>query len=135
MYERPFVLWAERAGFTVAFLTQMDLHHAGVADGNRRSAAWALIASLKCLVFIGHCEYWSWEMRDAVDTFLDSGGKVFRGAGNFWWQIRLEDGDDDTADPAVQVCYKCAVPLATNTAAVIATPARDGALTRVLRSP
>lgn len=47
-------------------------------------------------------EYWSWEMRDAVDTFTAAGGMVARLAGNFFWQVRFED------DGATQVCYKYA---------------------------
>jgi hypothetical protein len=39
-------------------------------------------------------------MRDAVDQWLDQGGNVARFAGNFGWQIRLEDGG------ITQVCYK-----------------------------
>jgi len=39
-------------------------------------------------------------MRDAVDSFLDDGGRVARFGGNFLWQIRLEN------EGRTQVCYK-----------------------------
>ena len=39
-------------------------------------------------------------MRDAIDGFLDSGGRLARFAGNFYWQTRLEDNGRR------QVCYK-----------------------------
>ena len=39
-------------------------------------------------------------MRDAADAFVESGGRVARFAGNFLWQIRLEDKGRR------QVCYK-----------------------------
>lgn len=40
---------------------------------------------------VEHDEYWTAQMRDTVDAYVDEGGKVMRLAGNFMWQIRLED--------------------------------------------
>ena len=88
-YEAPFVRWAERNGYQMDFATQLDIH----ADP-------ALLENYKCVAIVGHCEYWSWEMRDAIDRYVDSGGHIARFAGNFAWQIRVED------DGARQVCYK-----------------------------
>ena len=51
-------------------------------------------------VFVGHDEYWTWEMRDAVDRYVERGGRAARFAGNFMWQTRLE------RDGKAQVCYK-----------------------------
>ncbi len=88
-YERHFVDWAEAAGYAVDLATQQDLHfRPEVLEGYR------------CLVIVGHDEYWSWEMRDAVDAFVERGGRVARFAGNFLWQIRLED------EGRRQVCHK-----------------------------
>ena len=53
-----------------------------------------------CVVFVGHDEYWTWEMRDAVDRYVERGGYAARFAGNFMWQTRLE------RDGKAQVCYK-----------------------------
>ncbi|RVD40864.1 hypothetical protein EN746_32395, partial [Mesorhizobium sp. M8A.F.Ca.ET.023.02.2.1] len=53
-----------------------------------------------CAVFVGHDEYWTWEMRDAVDFYVERGGHAARFAGNFMWQTRLED------EGRRQVCYK-----------------------------
>ena len=53
-----------------------------------------------CVVFVGHDEYWTWEMRDAVDAYVERGGHAARFAGNFMWQTRLED------EGRRQVCYK-----------------------------
>ena len=39
-------------------------------------------------------------MRDAIDAYVDSGGRVARFAGNFLWQIRLQDAG------RTQVCHK-----------------------------
>ncbi len=88
-YERHFVIWAEGEGYSVDVISQTDLQ-----------ARPELIDLYRCLVFVGHDEYWSWEMRDALDGFVDRGGRVARFAGNFLWQIRLEQ------DGRRQVCYK-----------------------------
>ena len=106
MYEQPFVEWAEAEGFSVVFLTQMDLHEAGLDQPRPAAAAAAAAAAqmldrVKCLAMVGHCEYWSWEMRDAVDRYIDQGGHVARFAGNFWWQVRIQ-GDHSEE----QICYK-----------------------------
>jgi hypothetical protein len=88
-FERHFVAWAESEGYAIDMVSQTDLHlNSGVLDGYR------------CVVCVGHDEYWSWEMRDAVDAFIERGGRVARFAGNFMWQIRLE------REGRRQVCYK-----------------------------
>jgi N,N-dimethylformamidase beta subunit-like protein len=92
-YERPFVCWAERAGYTFDYLTQHDLHLEPGA-----------LAGYETVVIVGHDEYWTWQMRDAVDEFVDGGGLLARFAGNFTWQVRLsEHGDQQTCfkDPAL----------------------------------
>ncbi len=88
-YERHFVRWAERSGYALDLVSQYDLQLRP-----------DVIEDYPCLVFIGHDEYWSWEMRDTVDAFVEQGGRVARFAGNFMWQTRLED------DGRRQVCYK-----------------------------
>ncbi|MDQ3900308.1 MAG: hypothetical protein M3319_07620, partial [Actinomycetota bacterium] len=88
-YERPFALWAEQEGVQLDVLTQHDLH----LDPDA-------LTPYACAIFVGHDEYWTAEMRDAVDAFVDGGGHVARFGGNFLWQVRLE------ADATVQVCYK-----------------------------
>ncbi|ROM83262.1 hypothetical protein BK652_13000 [Pseudomonas brassicacearum] len=80
-YERLFMVWAEQQGYTVDILTQDDLHHDPHA-----------LEGYGCAVFVGHDEYWTQEMRDHVDAFVEGGGNVARFAGNFMWQIRLENG-------------------------------------------
>ena len=88
-YERHFIRWAVAAGFEVDIVSQYDLQLR--AD---------VIEDYPCLVFIGHDEYWSWEMRDTVDAYIEAGGRVARFAGNFMWQTRIED------EGRRQVCYK-----------------------------
>lgn len=88
-YERHFVRWAEQAGFTVDIVTQGDLHR----DPE-------ILDDYRCAVIVGHDEYWSRPMREAVDDWVDRGGRLARFGGNYFWQIRLEE------DGSRQVCYK-----------------------------
>lgn len=88
-YDSHFFRWAERAGYAVDLASQHDLHFTPeILDG------------YDCIVCVGHDEYWTWEMRDAVDRYVDRGGHATRFAGNFMWQTRLED------EGKRQVCYK-----------------------------
>ena len=88
-YDSHFFRWAERAGYAIDLASQHELHFAPeILDG------------YDCIVFVGHDEYWTWEMRDAVDAYVERGGHVARFAGNFMWQTRLED------EGRRQVCYK-----------------------------
>lgn len=88
-YERHFARWAEAEGFDVDFVTQHDLE-----------AEPDLLDRYKCAIFVGHDEYWSANMRHAVDRFTDAGGRIARFAGNFLWQTRIED------EGRSQICYK-----------------------------
>ncbi len=88
-FDRHFPRWAVGSGFDVDIVSQYDLQLRP-----------EVIEDYPCLVFIGHDEYWSWEMRDTVDAYVEAGGRVARFAGNFMWQTRLED------DGRRQVCYK-----------------------------
>lgn len=88
-YERNFVCWAQQQGIEFDVISQYDLHN----DPN-------LLTPYQCAVIVGHDEYWSRDMRDNLDNFIDKGGNLARFGGNFCWQIRLEDGNQK------QVCYK-----------------------------
>lgn len=89
MFEQPFVAWAEAAGYRVDIVAQSDLEFRP-----------DILDRYACAAFVGHDEYWSWAMRDAVDAYVERGGRIARFAGNFLWQIRLE------GEGAFQVCYK-----------------------------
>lgn len=81
-YEEPFLAWAESAGYAVDVCTNADLEQPGALDGHR------------LLLSVGHDEYWSWPMRDTVETFIEGGGNVAFLSGNTsWWQVRLEEVD------------------------------------------
>ena len=88
-FERHFLRWAEAQGYAVDVIGQTDLHYRP-----------ALLDDYRLAVMVGHDEYWSWAMRDAIDGFVERGGRVARFAANFMWQIRLEQ------DGRRQICYK-----------------------------
>lgn len=88
-YDSHFFRWAERAGYGVDLISQHELQFRP-----------ELLDGYDCVVFVGHDEYWTWEMRDTVDRFVEHGGFAARFAGNFMWQTRLED------EGRTQVCYK-----------------------------
>jgi hypothetical protein len=89
-WEDRFYRWLRHAGYAVDFCSGVDLH-----DGAVRPAAYDLLVSA------GHDEYWTWEMRDAVEDFIDRGGNMaFFGGNTCWWQARLEDGG------RTLICYR-----------------------------
>jgi hypothetical protein len=89
-WERPFVAWAEGAGFAIDVATSQDLErYPEVLDGHR------------LFLSVGHDEYWSWGMRDAVEAFVaDGGNAAFFGGNTCWWQVRFED------DARAMTCFK-----------------------------
>lgn len=91
-WEVPFVQWLARRGIAVDVCTSRDLHVQAPTTPNYR-----------LLLFVGHHEYWTKEMRDNVENFAKTGGGVGFFSGNVcWWQIRLN------ADGNRLVCYKVA---------------------------
>ncbi len=88
-YERHFAAWAEAAGYRLDYATLHDLERNP-----------DLLQGYACAISVGHDEYWSRPMREAVDRWIEGGGRVARFAGNFLWQIRMEDAGRR------QVCHK-----------------------------
>lgn len=88
-YDRPFSHWLESEGYAVDYFSQHDLHANPDA-----------LQGYNVVVIGGHDEYWTWEMRDAMDNFVESGGNLARFGGNFFWQVRMEDNN------RTQICHK-----------------------------
>ena len=88
-FDRHFAVWAEAQGFALDMITQTDLQYRP-----------ELLDDYPCLVVVGHDEYWSREMRLAVEAYVERGGRLARFGANFLWQIRLED------EGRTQHCYK-----------------------------
>src|SRR5690606_13594676 len=54
-YDSHFFHWAERAGYAIDLASQHDLHFSP-----------EVLAGYDCVAFVGHDDYWTWEMRDAA---------------------------------------------------------------------
>jgi hypothetical protein len=63
--EIPAIQWLMQQGVPVDVCTNRDLHFTGPAFPN-----------YKLLLFVGHHEYWTWEMRDHVENFVKAGGNA-----------------------------------------------------------
>ncbi|MEU0271216.1 N,N-dimethylformamidase beta subunit family domain-containing protein [Streptomyces sp. NPDC006307] len=93
--DMSFTRWAEEAGYDVTYATSVDLHE-GRIDPSRHRA----------IVFPGHDEYWSKEMRDHAEAAVKAGTHLaFLGANNIYFNIRLEPSARDKASRVV-ACYK-----------------------------
>lgn len=94
-YELDTVRWLERMGFDVTYTSDIDLH--AHPDQLLTHAAY---------LSVGHDEYWSRPMRDAVVNARDHGvGLGFFGANAMYWQIRLEADARGIPNRTI-VCYK-----------------------------
>jgi hypothetical protein len=88
--ELPIASWFDAAGIATEACTSLDLH-----ENQELPRGYRLVVSM------GHDEYWSREMRDALEDYVTRGGNVASFSGNVcWWQVRVEDGG------RVMVCHK-----------------------------
>ena len=79
-WEMNFVRWLERMGYDTTYSTDVDTH----ANGTE-------LLRHKAFLVVGHDEYWSKEMRDAVEFARDSGVNLaFFAANTSYTQIRYE---------------------------------------------
>ncbi len=92
-WEHGLLRWLRQWDFAVDYCSDLDLH-----------AEPSLLDAYRLLLIAGHDEYWTWEMRDVVESFTRSGGNLaIFGANTCWWQMRLED------DGRTMVCYRDAL--------------------------
>ncbi|MFD7969730.1 N,N-dimethylformamidase beta subunit family domain-containing protein [Streptomyces clavifer] len=87
--------WAESSGYDITYVSSTDLHE-GRIDPSRYTA----------IVFSGHDEYWSKEMRDWAQDAVAAGTHLaFLASNNMYFHIRLEAGADRRPGRVV-TCYK-----------------------------
>lgn len=94
-WEIQMVRFLEREGYDVTYETDIDLHHG--------RNYWS---THKALLFVGHDEYWTYEMRQNVENarlWTQSIGNF--AANTCYWQVRLEPDAAGNADRTI-VCYK-----------------------------
>ena len=81
-WEINMLRFLEREGYDITYSTDVDLHEQGLA----------LLARHKALLSVGHDEYWSYQMRAAVQQARDQGKHLgFFGANAVYWQVRYEN--------------------------------------------
>jgi hypothetical protein len=83
--------WLEAEGYAPELVSQWDLDRDP-----------SILDNYDVVVTTGHDEYWTAVGRNALDAFIERGGRYARLAGNIVWQVRLED------DLLTQVCHKYA---------------------------
>ena len=97
-WEIDFVRWLERSGYDVRYSTDVDTH----LDGEQLLRSRAFLS-------VGHDEYWSQAMFDAVERARDAGIHLgFFGANIAYWQVRFEPAFDGRA-ARTMICYKDAL--------------------------
>jgi hypothetical protein len=97
-YDQPFVMWLERAGYDVTYATSVDLDRQGAA----------LLARHRVMISVGHDEYWTRPMYEAVQAALARGVSfAFFGADGIAWQARLAPGPSG-APGRILICYRYA---------------------------
>jgi hypothetical protein len=95
-FEVPLIQWLERNGFAYEMCAASDLDQNG-----------DLVSNYRMFVSVGHDEYWSKGMRDAVEDFIDGGGNAAFLSGNTcWWRVSFSPdgtqmlcGKDKKVDP------------------------------------
>ena len=79
-WEYPMIRWLEKNGYDIGFLSTEDIH----SDG-------APLKNYKGILIVGHNEYWSKQMRDNLESAVQSGVNLAAFAGDtMGWQIRYE---------------------------------------------
>jgi hypothetical protein len=93
--ELQMIRFLEKNGYDLSYTTDVDTHERG-----------NLILNHKAFISMGHDEYWSWEMRNAVEGARDKGiDLAFFGGNESYWQVRYEPSSSGVAD-RVLVGYK-----------------------------
>jgi N,N-dimethylformamidase len=74
--------WLHQQGFSVDTVTDEDLDKEG----------YSLIENHRVVITGNHPEYWSTRMWDAMQEFLDAGGRLmYLGGNGFYWRIAYSD--------------------------------------------
>ncbi|MFK0188692.1 N,N-dimethylformamidase beta subunit family domain-containing protein [Streptomyces rubiginosohelvolus] len=93
--DSSFARWAEMSGYDVTYASSLDLHE-GTVDPTRYAT----------VVFPGHDEYWSRQMRDVAEKAVASRTHLaYLGANNIYFHIRMEKSPAGTENRVV-ACYK-----------------------------
>lgn len=83
-WDAPMIAWLERRSHQVDYCTDLDIQ---LEPG--------MLEPYRLLLSVGHDEYWSAEVRSAVQRFASGGGNVaFFGGNTCWWRVTFDDDGD-----------------------------------------
>ncbi|SBT53697.1 N,N-dimethylformamidase beta subunit family domain-containing protein [Micromonospora narathiwatensis] len=89
------IQWLERNGYDISYASSLDLH-SGRLDPSRHRG----------VVFCGHDEYWSREMRQVAERAVEDGVSLaYFGANSVYWHIRVRPAGDARPDRVI-ACAK-----------------------------
>jgi hypothetical protein len=90
-YELNTARWLEANGYDVQYVSDPDIQTSA-----------AQYTGHQAIVLPGHHEYWTWEMRDALDAAINAGVSVASFSANTsYWQIRAESAWNSTTHSSV----------------------------------
>jgi len=94
-YEPYFIRWAEQNGYALDYVTDLDIDAQGIS----------LLERYQGVVFPGHFEYWTKNIRDAIEQAKNQSVHLaFLGANAAYYQVRLENSAKNPGKTVV--CYK-----------------------------
>jgi hypothetical protein len=97
----PMVYWLEAQGYDVSYFTDIDTHGSGKPNEHNK------LLDHRVFLVVGHDEYWSQEMRDAITAARDAGVHLgFFSSNVSYWRIRLEPDPWNGQPDRVVVTYK-----------------------------
>jgi len=95
-WEYQMLRWLEANGYDVTYVTNLDTETRP-----------KLLLNHKVFLSAGHDEYWSMEMRNALQAALKKGVSLaFFGANAVYWQVRFTSPTVTGSEPRIMVCYK-----------------------------
>lgn len=96
--ELPLVAFLERNGYSVKYISSVDLDRQGVD----------ILRQGKIFISSGHDEYWTQPMWDAAMSFRDdyAGKSIYMSGNEVFWRSRFEYKGDEV----IQWCYKDTMP-------------------------
>lgn len=86
-WDAKFIRWLSAQQLSCDFYTDLDLHTGAALD----------LANYRCMLSVGHHEYWSQAMRDHVARFVAGGGNVAVFGGNTCYRP-IDYGDPRTSE-------------------------------------
>lgn len=95
LWEVNAIRWFERQGYDISYISDIDVQTAPTQ-----------LLQHQAYISLGHDEYWTKEMRGAVEQARNQGVSLaFLGGNDVYWQIRL--GPDSAGNPnRTVICYK-----------------------------